>query len=281
MAKISVLAAVVLALQVAPADAQQPPAGGTTSGYQPAVRYPDSGFGFLHHSSTLAEGTLRGAGALARDVGAANLDHSLAALNYQEAYRRSLENALKYAETYYARRDLWFDYREANRRQPLTMEGYQRLAEAKGASRLPTERFDPETGKIRWPDLLMADVLQPYRERIEQILQARSITDVGYGSRTNEQVRLLVDEMREILDRNRRELPTHLYVNATRFLDSVEFESRFAPPDGQPDIVDVDFGLTPPAPEGSIRSEPPPAPAPEPPAADVTEVPATESEAEN
>lgn len=287
MGKISVVAAVVLALQAAPAAAQQP-VGDAEPGYQPAVRYPDSGFGFLGHSSTLAEGTLRGAGALARDVGAANLDHSLAAMNYQEAYRRSLENALKYAETYYARRDLWFDYREANRRQPLTMEGYQRLAEAKGASRLPVERFDPETGNIHWPDLLMADVLEPYRERIEQILRARSITDVGYGSRTNEQVRLLVDEMRAILDRNRRELPTHLYVNATRFLDSVEFESRFAPPDGEePDIVDVDFGLSPPAPEGGNTTEPPPAPAPErptpetPASADVTEVPAPDTGAEN
>lgn len=276
MGKITVVATAILALQLTSASAQ-PPADGTAPGYQPAVRYPDTGFGFLHHSSTVAEGRLRGAGALARDVGAANLDHSLAALNYQEAYRRSLENALKYAETYYARRDLWFDYREANRRQPLTMEGYQRLAEAKGASRLPSERFDPETGNIRWPDLLMADVLQPYRERIEQILKTRTITDVGYGSRTNEQVRLLVNDMREVLDRNRRELPTHLYVQATQFLDSVEFESRFAPPDGtEPDIIDVDFGLSPATPEGGSATEPPPAPVPDPGAA--PEAPAGDSE---
>lgn len=231
MGKTSILAAILVAVHVAQARAQQP-TDDSSSGYQPAIRYPDSGFGFLDHSSTAAEGALRGAGALARGVGAANLDNSLAALNYQEAYRRSLENALKYAETYYARRDLWFDYRESNRREPLTMEGYQKLAEAKGADRLANDRFDPESGKIRWPDLLLADVMQPYREKIEEVLRARSVDDVGYGSRTHEQVRQLVDAMRAILDRNKSEIPTHLYVNASRFLDSVEFESRFAPSSG-------------------------------------------------
>lgn len=239
MAKTSILAAVLLAIPVVQARAQEA-AGDSDSGYQPAVRYPDSGFDFLHHSSTATEGALRGAGALTRSAGAANLDHSLAALNYQEAQRRSLENALKYAETYYARRDLWFDYREANRREPLTMEGYQRLAEAKGADRLAADRFDPETGRIRWPDLLQADVLEPYRQQIEEILRSRSITDVGYGSRTHEQVRQLVDAMRSVLERNRKELPTHLYVNADQFLDSVEFESRFAPPSGADENADVE-----------------------------------------
>src|SRR5690606_15137586 len=80
--------------------------GGATPGYVPAVRYPDSGSTFLRHSSTAAEGAMRGAAAYVRAAGAANLDHSLAAMNYQEAVRRSLENTLKYAETYYARRDL-------------------------------------------------------------------------------------------------------------------------------------------------------------------------------
>lgn len=207
---------------VAPPDADP--------GYAPAVRYPEMGNTFLDHSSTYEEGVLRGTGALARGVGAARLDTSLAAMNYQEAYRRALENSLRYAETYYAKRDLWFDYQEAHNREPLTMEGYRRIAEAEGADRLTAEQFDPETGKILWPNLLEADVLEPYRVTIEEALASRSVTDVGLGSRTYERVRLSVDSMREILERNRKSLPSHLYVNATRFLDSVQFESRFAPP---------------------------------------------------
>lgn len=200
------------------------------SGYAPAIRYPDQSLSFLDHSSTAGEGYLRGAGALARGVGAANLDHSLAAMNYQEAYRRSLENSLRYAETYYARRDLWFDYQEATRREPLSMEGYRRIAEAEGANRLTAEQIDLETGKIRWPALLEADVLEPYRITVEEALANRSVSEVGLGSRTYERVRRSVEAMRAILDRNRKSLPSHLYVNATQVLDSVQFESRFAPP---------------------------------------------------
>lgn len=105
------------------------------------------------------------------------------------------------------------------------------------------EQFNPETGEIRWPELLEANVLEPYRQEIEEILRTRSVTDVGYGSRTHEQVRQLVDAMRAILDRNRKALPTNLYINATQFLDSVEFESRFPPPsnrvDDAPDVVEI------------------------------------------
>ncbi len=204
---------------------------------------------FLDHSSTFAEGYLRGAGQLARGLGAANLDNSLAAMNYQEAYRRSLENSLRYAETYYARRDLWFDYQEATRREPLSMEGYRRIAEAEGADRLTAEQIDPETGKIRWPALLEADVLEPYRVTVEEALANRSVNEVGLGSRTYERVRRSVEAMRSILDRNKKSLPSHLYVNATQFLDSVQFESRFAPPGAENTAAEDVPPATPPRPE--------------------------------
>ena len=167
---------------------------------------------------------------MTRAVGEANLDNSLANMNNQEAIRRALENSLKYAETYYARRDLWFDYQEEHRRKPLTMEGYRKLAEAAGASRLTAEQFDAATGKVRWPDMLQAKTLEPYRVRIDNALANRSSTDVGYGSKTHEEVRLMTESMQEVLDRNRKKLPSHLYVNAVKFLESVTFEARFAPP---------------------------------------------------
>ena len=199
-------------------------------GYSAAVRYPDSGFSFMHHSSTAAEGAYRGAASYIRALGAANLDNSLAAMNYQEAYRRSLENTLKYAETYYQRRDLWFDYQEEHRRKPLTMEGYQKLAAAAGADRLSADQYDADTGKIRWPDLLQAEVLKPYREEIDKTLAARSGAETGLGSRTYEVVRQMTAEMQSVLDRHRQDLPSHLYVHASKFLESVLFESRFGSP---------------------------------------------------
>lgn len=236
-------------------DAGQPaPNPGTDPGYAPAIRYPDQGFTFMRHSSTVAEGAFRGAADYVRAVGQANLDNSLAAMNYQEAVRRSLENSLKYAETYYARRDLWFDYQEEHQRKPLTMEGYRKLSEAAGAPRLAPEQFDAQTGHVRWPDLLQAKVLEPYRVRIDQALATRSNDDYGFGSKAYEEVRSMSEAMQEILDRNRKAVPSHLYVHATQFLRSVAFEARFAPAskadDAAPAVQPEDAGqpVAPPAP---------------------------------
>lgn len=234
------LAAGATTTVAATAQDAPPAAGGpvvvTDPGYAPAVRYPDNGFTFLRHSSTAAEGYMRGAAAYVRAAGAANLDNSLAAMNYQEAYRRSLENTLRYAETYYARRDLWFDYQEAHGRKPLTMEGYRRIAAAAGADRLTQDQYDPATGKIRWPALLQANILAPHREQIEEAMATRSVHETGMGSRTYEMVRQATQAMQVVLDGSKKEIPTHLYVDASKFLESVRFESRFAPPtdgDGQ------------------------------------------------
>lgn len=218
------------------ASAQDAPAQGVPQlqavnpGYAPAVRLPDNGFSFLHHSSTAAEGYFRGAGSYVRAVGDANLSNSLANLNNQEAYRRALENTLKYAETYYAKRDLWFDYQERNSRPPLTMEERTRLAAEAGADRLSSEHYDTNTGKVMWPVLLQAQVLQPYRDGIDDALANRSLTENGLGSRTYEVVRANTAAMQDILDRYRKDIPSYLYVNSTKFLESVLFEARFAPP---------------------------------------------------
>lgn len=200
------------------------------SGYAPAIRYPEQGFSFMRHSSTATEGAFRGAAAYVRAIGAANLDNSLAAMNYQEAYRRSLENTLKYAETYYAKRDLWFDYKEATRRKPLTMEGYRKLAAAAGADRLRPDQYDPETGNVRWPELLRAEILRPYREKIDEALASRSATEAGLGSRTYEVVRQMTQSMQQVLDKYADNVPTHLHVHASKFLESVLLEARFNEP---------------------------------------------------
>jgi hypothetical protein len=223
-----ILAAWVPLLAIAPHAAAQndDPAD---PGYQPAIRYPDQGFSWLRHSSTIGEGHARGVAALTRAMGAANYDHSLAALNYQEAYRRGLENAVRRTEAYYARRDLWYDYQEARRRERLTFEGYANLAESKAPDRLASEQFDPETGQLMWPHTLDGEAFLPLREQIEARLMERSVQDSGYGSRNYEEIRRLVGTMRQMLQAEREMFPSHLYVRTQMFLDSVEWEARFLP----------------------------------------------------
>ena len=152
---------IALASVATPLVAQEPvPAAQIrqpSQAYAPAVAYPDGGFTWLDHASTAEEGILRGAGALAEGAGKYNYYTSLGAVNFQEAYRRAIENNLLRTEVYYAKQDLWHDHQERYRRNPLDMEGYAKLAAARSPDRLGSEQYDAETarsvGPIRWTRL--------------------------------------------------------------------------------------------------------------------------------
>ncbi|WP_153556523.1 hypothetical protein [Roseimaritima sediminicola] len=211
-----------------------PPASGS-EGYAPAIAYPDNGFSWLHHASTAEEGMLRGAAAFVEAAGKGNYYHSIAAMNYQEAYRRAIENTVHRAEAYYARRDLWSDHQERYRRKPLDMEGYEKLAAARSPARLTGDQYNPESGAIRWPYPLDSAVFAEHRKRVEGLLSDRSVDNSGWGSRNFEMIRREVAAMKEVLEAGRQTLDLNSYINALEFLESVEWEGRFAPgPDGLP-----------------------------------------------
>ncbi|QEG40150.1 hypothetical protein [Roseimaritima ulvae] len=201
----------------------------SSDGYAPAIAYPDNGFTWLHHASTVDEGRLRGAAALVESAGKSNYYNSLAAVNFQEAYRRAIDNTVRRTEAYYARRDLWSDYQERYRRKPLDMSGYQKLAAARSPERLTVDEYDAESGAIRWPFPLDGAVFGEHRETILKLLNDRSVENSGWGSRNYEMIRREVSEMKEILEAGRDSIELNLYINALEFLESVEWEARFAP----------------------------------------------------
>lgn len=194
----------------------------------PAIAYPSSDFNWYRHASTAQEGALRGAGAYVQSLGQANYYSSLAAINFQEAYRRGLENMVYRAEAYYARRDVWHGYQERHRRKPLEPEGYARLAAERSPGRLTEAVFDPDTGKIQWIYPLDAALFAPHREAIEELFAERTPSDSGRNSRNYEKIRTEVAAMKNLLEGGEQGLRTLKLIHAMRFLESVEYEARFA-----------------------------------------------------
>lgn len=201
----------------------------SSAGNEPAIAYPSSNFNWLRHSSTAQEGALRGAAAFVEAQGQANYMNSLGALNYQEAYRRAIENSVNRLEAYYVRKDLWHDHQEKYRRRPLDEEGYNKLAASRTPNRLTADQYDTETGELRWPYPLDAKAFTEAREAVEKRLAERSVDNAGWGSRHYEQLRRDVEAMREILSSGRTVLAPDQYVRADSFLDSVLWEGRFVP----------------------------------------------------
>ncbi len=135
----------------------------------------------------------RGAADMIRSAGETNLLNSQAAQGYEDARSQNLDNRVKYAETYYAKRRMNEEFRASKKAPPPTAEQLFRRSEAGKPKRLSPGEFDPVSGKINWPLLLRDDAFAQDRATLESLLAEMA---------TNE--RLSFDQYQQIRDAGKR-----------------------------------------------------------------------------
>lgn len=128
-----------------------------------------SGYGYYHHASTLEEGMSNGYANIVQSWGVANLLHSQAARNYQEAYSRDLDNRVKAAATYVQVKRMKREYAASLRVAPPSPEKAARYAKDRAPSRLTDRDLDPISGRISWPAALEDEAFQVHRDKLEEI----------------------------------------------------------------------------------------------------------------
>jgi hypothetical protein len=177
-----------------------------------------------HHSSTWEEGVLRGSGDVMRAAGEMNYNHSLATINYQEAYSRYLDNRLKAAATYFDLRQVNREARAEERGQRATPEALTEFSRVRAPDRLAAHQFDGAAHRLIWPASLEGDFFSQERGAIDRLIEARR----GDGPENQEIVRL-AEAMKLKLVSQVRVMKPAAYVPAKRFLTSLEYEMNFAP----------------------------------------------------
>lgn len=185
---------------------------------------PVTNWTYYNHASTAGEGFLRGQAAAVQAVGQANYLHSLAAVNYADAYRRQIENNRLYVKTYLENREEVYKYRERYTRPPLTKEQWLELS-----SRALPDRLTPEqlsNGKLTWPHILRMDAYKPLRERIDVLVANRTPEDSGDGSPSQREIASLVDAMKILLRENMDTLSSSQYGNSKWFLVCLDYEMK-------------------------------------------------------
>jgi len=90
--------------------------------------------------------------------------------------------------------------------------------------RLTSSQLDPSTGKITWPAALMRDSFVDHRKQIEALFISRAHT--GTTSEMSSTIYKKVREMQDELRKHIREIVTHEYMDARKFLDRVSLEGR-------------------------------------------------------
>jgi len=197
----------------------------------PPASYPAPGPGYYGAyyspggSTTVAGSYMEGMSSMIGAAGQANLENSIAAGNYQQAYSKYLDNAVKAQQTYFERKDVWEQrkYAEDQKRQA------QRLAyiRANPPQLRPSDsELDPVTGAISWPLLLRMKDFNEQRQKLDKLFEQRAARgDLTYAEAHD--VQQTVDAWRDELKENKSEYPYDEYAEAVKFIQRLGREVEY------------------------------------------------------
>jgi hypothetical protein len=187
---------------------------------------PIHNWSYQQHSSTATEGFLRGRASVIESAGQMNYLNSVAAVNFQEAIRRRIENHNLYVRKYFENQELNRQYREKYAPIRPTEEQWKRIAESALPARLKLEELDPATGRIVWPHILRGEEYRALREPIEEVFATRTPDNSGDGSPSQRELAPLIDGITMLLKSNSHTVSSSQFAAAIWFLRSLAYEAR-------------------------------------------------------
>lgn len=206
----AVVLGTVIGLAAAPAAAQganwsmdsEYSAGAPSYPYQPPAiplspRSPRN-----RHSSTYAEGLLRGQSAVIEAIGTQNVLNGQARILHAEARAREIRNEVAVAEAFIEekrlRADAVRDEREADWEWRQKADEHREERQLKihlSAYRLPGTQLDRETGEISWPDPLLGAEFAREREALEASFLRLAVNGADYARHAAGEVWATIDAL--------------------------------------------------------------------------------------
>lgn len=192
----------------------------------PAIAYPVNSWSFTERSSTVDEGFMRGQASIIGAASELSYMNSLAAINYQEAQRRAIDNSVAYTKAYLERRELREEFLRRYGSKPFVGEARRRMVEYYQPKKLSASQFNHDTKVITWPHILRQPQYAPLKKEIDSIFAIRNWENSGSGSPTQLQVAQLVKSLAALLRENLQSMSAEQYVEAQEFLRSIDAEAK-------------------------------------------------------
>lgn len=185
-----------------------------------------------HHSSTAAEGFLRGKAAVIQARGNFRLSEAQAQILRQQARWLDRENDLLQTQALLAQKKVWADARTAEQKEQEArrLEGQQLLATRQATLyrqvyQLSTEEFDSITAAINWPAVLQNEYFDRERQRVTELVKQQ----FAYGDPKPEmttQINRAVEQLASSLRGVIREVPRDEYLAAQKFLTGLRYTTE-------------------------------------------------------
>jgi hypothetical protein len=172
-------------------------------------------------SATIGESQARGLADTVRAAGASNLMNSEAAINYEQARALNFENRLRFTEGYFQQQKLNAAYRQEARGQRPTTEQLFRIAKNRAPDPLSPSEFDPYSGDVRWPTLLLSTDYAADRVTVEDLMRKRAIDAIAMTAADQAALRAALDALAERMRSNIGVYDPNEYTTAKNFLQSL------------------------------------------------------------
>ncbi len=181
---------------------------------------------FGYHTSTTAEGYLRGRAAVIESMGHYNYNTSLALINREEARRLYMLNREQAVETRFAMRVANIQFRKSLR-TPIDQEKAVRFNQSRVPKRLTADQLNSASGSINWPTALAGADFAKQRELLESLFLARSAGTNGLNGEMRRDVETTVGSMRKEMKQRIGDMDPSEYLAVRSFLLSMAYEARF------------------------------------------------------
>jgi hypothetical protein len=191
-----------------------------------AIVTPINNWSYQNHASTAAEGFLNGEARVIQAVGQTNYLNSVAAVNYQEAQSKWIDNRKKFVTTYYENKVYSKEMRDRYAKKPPTKEVWDKITANSLPDPLTTHEYDRVSGRITWPHILRTNEYDAFRNRIDQLMVKRTADNDGDGSPFQREIASLVDAMKMLLKTNINTVTDSQYADAKAFLRSLDYEVK-------------------------------------------------------
>jgi hypothetical protein len=186
------------------------------------------GYGPYYGPGTAESASQHGFADIVRSAGEYNLLSSKALGELEKARKQYIENRLQWTQTYFEMQRINAEYRRAQYGPISSAEDLARRAQMASLKRLTSSQLDPITGYLAWPRLLMTNDFADLRRDLDRLYAERANSKGAIGNDNYFKILERVDQMKERLLKMRKQVRPPDYIDASRFLESLGHEARFA-----------------------------------------------------
>jgi len=170
-----------------------------------------------------AEGNyLSGLSQVIHSQGDYNLSTSQGLIYYEDARAKYIDNVNKWTQAYFQMREANQAFQLQNaQRNRRTPEAIAQAAASELPRKLSSREFDPLTGRIAWPEVLMDEQFAGLRNDLENLFdaQARTKRTAATSVKIRDDARLMMDLLRE----NIEGVPASEFIAARKFILALDY----------------------------------------------------------